>query len=614
MAQLKKKQSIKIVQWNARSIVSNKHSFSNFLLSEKVDIALISETWLMPNLKLNFPGYNIIRKDRPTGKGGVAIIIASAFIFHELKINKNPNEPELCGAKVLINNKWYFFLSIYRPPTISISSTEWINIFSSHSNLIIGGDFNAHHGLWGSDFSNKEGAKLANAIDSTNLIVLNNGLSTRLVSPNVRKSCVDVTLASPNLSPLLDWNLSQDTLGSDHFPIIMQLQVDSADEAHIIYPSQKWRLGTADWELFNRHLENHFIEQHIFTDIDEKVTYFINSLNSAASISIKQNKPFIPKKRDKPVWWDNECDAMISARKLALYTYKSLANEHNFIECNKIIAQAKRLFKKKAKKHWEGFCNNINKDTPTSKIWKQVKRLKNKNNSKTIMPKELIEHALDNLTPPNADYDYNSNFSDEHHEDTFLSRKFSLQELDKILKKGANTSPGPDDISYPMLRNMGVLAKMFLLDIYNDMWLNSYVPKCLKQSNVILFHKFGKDPLLCESYRPISLMSCITKTFERLIKLRLEYWLLNKNILPHNQYGFKPGFGTTDAMVHLVTDIQTALTKNECTGALFVDIKNAYENVNLSILSHKLIYLKIPWHIVKTIINLFTLRYISIKL
>ena len=66
-------------------------------------------------------------------------------------------------------------------------------------------------------------------------------------------------------------------------------------------------------------------------------------------------------------------------------------------------------------------------------------------------------------------------------------------------------------------------------------------------------------------------------------------------------------------MVHLVKVIQTALTKSECAGALFVDIKNAYENVNLSILSHNLIYIKIPWYIVKTVINLFTLRDISIK-
>ena len=57
-------------------------------------------------------------------------------------------------------------------------------------------------------------------------------------------------------------------------------------------------------------------------------------------------------------------------------------------------------------------------------------------------------------------------------------------------------------------------------------------------------------------------MSCLTKTFERLIKLRLD-WLLKNNLLPQNQYGFRPGRGTTDTMVHLVTDVQIALTENK---------------------------------------------------
>lgn len=216
--------NIKIMQWNARSLVSNKHSLSMFLKSEKIDIALISETWLKPNLTMTFTGYDLIRSDRINGKGGVAILVGSKLRYQILNFDGFKMKPEICGIKVYINNETYNIISIYRPPSLFMNSRAWSNIMSNFgSNLIIGGDFNAHSGLWGSPITNRDGNELLEAIECSNLIVLNDGSSTRLVPPNYQKSCVDVSLAATNIAPLIHWNLCSDTLGSDHFPIIMLL-------------------------------------------------------------------------------------------------------------------------------------------------------------------------------------------------------------------------------------------------------------------------------------------------------------------------------------------------------------------------------------------------------
>lgn len=61
------------MEWNAPSAVSNKNSFLNFLSNNSIDIGLISETWCKPNMRICFPGYNIVRKDRADGYGGSAI-------------------------------------------------------------------------------------------------------------------------------------------------------------------------------------------------------------------------------------------------------------------------------------------------------------------------------------------------------------------------------------------------------------------------------------------------------------------------------------------------------------------------------------------------------------
>ena len=67
--------TLKIMQWNSRSAICNKHSLTKFLHDENIDVALLSETWFKPLQTYSFKGYNIIRKDRYDGKAGAAILL-----------------------------------------------------------------------------------------------------------------------------------------------------------------------------------------------------------------------------------------------------------------------------------------------------------------------------------------------------------------------------------------------------------------------------------------------------------------------------------------------------------------------------------------------------------
>ena len=104
---------------------------------------------------------------------------------------------------------------------------------------------------------------------------------------------------------------------------------------------------------------------------------------------------------------------------------------------------------------------------------------------------------------------------------------------------------------------------------------------------IIPILKPNKDPCFATSYRPISLPSCIFKTFERLIKARLELWLYIEHPLPANQFGFRKTYGTIDATSTLATDIQSNLTKNEFLMAAFLDFTKAYDSVDLNTLQKK---------------------------
>ena len=104
------------------------------------------------------------------------------------------------------------------------------------------------------------------------------------------------------------------------------------------------------------------------------------------------------------------------------------------------------------------------------------------------------------------------------------------------------------------------------------------------------------------------------KTFERLIKNRLEHWLERNKLLPPSQFGFRQGRSTQEATSVLITDIQLAFTKNKTLTALFLDIKGAYDNVLLDVLAVKLLRVGIPKNIVHILINMYTNRLIHIKI
>ena len=70
---------------------------------------------------------------------------------------------------------------------------------------------------------------------------------------------------------------------------------------------------------------------------------------------------------------------------------------------------------------------------------------------------------------------------------------------------------------------------MVSLDIFNDIWASGEIPECCKEATVIPIPKPGKDLKNPSNYRPISLMSCLCKTMQKMINTRL-VWFLEKII------------------------------------------------------------------------------------
>jgi len=180
-----------------------------------------------------------------------------------------------------------------------------------------------------------------------------------------------------------------------------------------------------------------------------------------------------------------------------------------------------------------------------------------------------------------------------------------LKEIINIVK--SDSSPGPDLINNYLLKLIPDVGLVKLLEIFEDILKGKYFPSIWKKYTIILLQKPSK-----KDFRPIALASCILKLLERIIKRRLERFIEFNNLIPETQFGFRRGKSYDDCLALINLEINKTYLSKDKMGALFLDIKAAYDNVDPSILFNIVNSLKIPTGYKKFIKSLLEFREIDI--
>jgi hypothetical protein len=123
--------------------------------------------------------------------------------------------------------------------------------------------------------------------------------------------------------------------------------------------------------------------------------------------------------------------------------------------------------------------------------------------------------------------------------------------------------------------------------IINESFAHGIFPESLKVAKVTPIFKSGPKEH-CTNYRPISLLSNISKIFEKCMFNRLSQYLEKHKVLYDLQFGFRKHHSTSHALIHTTDYIKTRLDKGELVGALFLDFQKAFDSVNQQILLQKL--------------------------
>lgn len=618
-----KKENLIIAAWNADNIKLKKHELQQFLSENKIDIMLISETWLRAGDKLNYANYTTYREDRKDGPGGGVAILIKRTLTHDLITANNLETLEAIGIQIKIDTKTQLrIFSAYHPPAKQFHHTDYRKLLVQNIPTIIMGDLNAKNTQWGCLTTNKYGRQLSKLLDENNMGILTPGKPTFFGTNTIRPDMLDIAIYK-DVSRHMELETVCD-LSSDHNPIIMTIGPD------IPIPTPELT-KKVDWDKYKKYVHDNINLKNTLTteqEIEESVETFTLTLTEALKNSTFPTKP---KTHNTPTIPTRIKILINQKRKLQKKAQRTL-NPADKTAANNLSNRVREELRKFNEEKWQERIQQLT--TKDGSLWKMTKALttKKKRNSPPIHGKNGIVYTAAEKVETFADsleeqFTIN-NLPDEAteqmvEETTQIIRRAPTnsdfwttpKDLKHVISKLHNKkAPGPDNISNISLKHLPRKAIGILTSIINACIRKPYFPLAWKKSEIILIPKPNKDPTFPQNYRPISLISAIGKLTEAIILKRLKKTTQENNIFPLEQFGFREHHSTTHQTIRIVENIQEGFTTKKSTAAIFLDIEKAFDKIWHNAVIYKLHTNGVPEHLTKLIQKFLQGRQFRVKL
>ena len=186
--------------------------------------------------------------------------------------------------------------------------------------------------------------------------------------------------------------------------------------------------------------------------------------------------------------------------------------------------------------------------------------------------------------------------------DTFLKKQilvsfdFTLVTENDVLKHlsflRTKNSAGIDGISVKLLKKLSPALINPLTLIINQSLVTGIFPNKLKIAKVLpLFKK--DDPTIMDNYRPISLLTAISKLLEKVVFSQLSDYFHKNNLFYDIQYGFLKNHSTEYAAMELTDKVLKDIDEKNSSLAIFMDLSKAFDTLDHNILIKKLAHYEI---------------------
>ena len=157
-----------------------------------------------------------------------------------------------------------------------------------------------------------------------------------------------------------------------------------------------------------------------------------------------------------------------------------------------------------------------------------------------------------------------------------------------IMSMDSNKANGPDGVSARMLKGTALAIAPSLTKLFNLSITTGCFPTCWKTSNVVPVPK-SKTHSDCTQYRPISLLSIVSKLLEKHLHSYISLHLSVSHPISEKQWGFQSGRSTVSALLTVTHKWFKALDQGHEICSVFFDLRKAFDSVPHKMLLDKLV-------------------------
>ena len=173
---------------------------------------------------------------------------------------------------------------------------------------------------------------------------------------------------------------------------------------------------------------------------------------------------------------------------------------------------------------------------------------------------------------------------------SFSFHTISESDVLKVIQElKPKTSFGHDHISTNVLKRITHIILPTLTLIINQSLVTGIFPNQLKIARVIPLYKKDDETIL-DNYRPISLLTSISKVFEKIVFKQMYEYFTSNNLFYDHQYGYRTLHSTELATMEMTDRILLDIDNKKLPISVFLDLSKAFDTLDHDILLQKLQY------------------------
>ena len=636
---IRKNKEITIATINVRGIKGKIRSLETALNTEKISIALITETQLKKGEQISIKGYRWIHRPRPNNKGGgVGILVAEKLAQSTTEDTPNEDHEQL-------ETKWIklecrprnIAIGVFYGPQENEKMEKAKDIFTAlghqiaqkaqNNEVIIAGDFNAKLQINSNSCKqhiSRNGKLLREIMDNNDLtpanLKSNHGIWTRVNRKNAEeKSVIDYILTTEQIarntqSVIVDEEGNLRIKGkneTDHNTIIMSIRINDPRKPTF---REKWNLKNKEgWTKFNKEIteayNNNNIKINKYQEAEKEIKKILKKTIGTKKIrsdktrrvtnqDIKEARKIMKnhKKEFQKACKTGTTEDKITTKKTYMASQVKLRSEINKAESALIEERLKKLHEKaiinpntiwEARKKAKG-CRELDYNTYSEEGTLIEDPEKTKDHIANYF--EQLYQAREG-TAPYAEWtnkiktQVRKNLEKDPDTITEKEDQITEKEMKAAIKKlKRNKSLGPDKIPNEIFIEANKETRKVLKEIIQKVHKEEEIPRSWEEGEIIRLYKGKGLKGKCSNERGITLASNVGKLYERIINERVKKQVK----ITKAQAGGKPGCSTVDHLIVLKQTISEIRAKGQTAYIIFLDVQKAYDKAWLDAIIYAL--------------------------